>query len=163
MVDKAKKREGKETTTKKEKVSTRSILKYSKPLKNFKHEQFCQEYIVCLNATDAYQTSYPKCSTRTARSNGSELLTKTNILARLGHLQVKLSEESGVKLLDIIMGFKKIAFGTIGKTLTNKHKLRALENLGKHLGFFEKHNKQITDAFGEMVARFDGQTRGLPK
>jgi phage terminase small subunit len=50
---------------------------------SLKHQVFCAEYIRCWNATDAYQAAYPKASRETARRNGSDLLTKTDISAEI--------------------------------------------------------------------------------
>lgn len=44
-----------------------------------KHRKFCEEYLRLWNATDAYQAAYPKASRETARRNGSDLLTNTDI------------------------------------------------------------------------------------
>lgn len=44
-----------------------------------KHQQFVNEYVTCWNATEAYRRVYPKASDATARVNGSDLLTNTDI------------------------------------------------------------------------------------
>lgn len=120
----------------------RKLADYSKPLENSGHEQFSQEYTVNNNATDSYRTAYPKASTETAKVNGCKLLTNTNVACRIIYLQAKLADKTGVSAKMVIQGFMKIAFGALGKQLTNKHKLRALENLAKHLGFYERDNRQ---------------------
>lgn len=48
-----------------------------------KHRMFCEQYLRLWNATDAYQAAYPKASRETARANGSDLLTNTNIAAEI--------------------------------------------------------------------------------
>jgi len=48
-----------------------------------KHHKFCEEYLRLWNATDAYQAAYPKASRETARRNGSDLLTNTDIAAEI--------------------------------------------------------------------------------
>jgi phage terminase small subunit len=48
-----------------------------------KHRKFCEEYLRLWNATDAYQAAYPKASRETARRNGSDLLTNTDISAEI--------------------------------------------------------------------------------
>jgi len=53
-----------------------------KPLSE-KHQRFVDKYLACWNATEAYQSVYPKASYPSARANGSELLTKTNIRAEI--------------------------------------------------------------------------------
>ena len=113
---------------------------YTKPLENAKHERFCQEYVKQLNATDSYQTAYPKSSRKTAEVNGCVLLRNTKAACRLVCLQNKLSKSTGVSTEKLLDEFKKIAFGRVTKTLTNNHKINSLENIGKHIGFYGKDN-----------------------
>lgn len=40
---------------------------------------FVEEYLQCWNATEAYSKAYPDATRETARRNGSDLLTKTDI------------------------------------------------------------------------------------
>lgn len=45
-----------------------------------KHQEFINQYIACyFNATEAYARAYPNATRETARRNGHELLTKTDI------------------------------------------------------------------------------------
>ena len=52
---------------------------YSKPLKNAKHERFCQEWVKssvnCFNNTLSYQVAYPLVNKRAAEQSGSRLLS----------------------------------------------------------------------------------------
>jgi terminase small subunit-like protein len=48
-----------------------------------RHQQFINEYVVCWNATEAYSRVYPNASRETARRNGHELLTNTDISQEL--------------------------------------------------------------------------------
>ncbi len=143
-----KKRNSTEKTAQKpDKVSVPTIPKskdkevdYTKPLENSKYERFCQEYIKDNNAAQsAIRAGY---SENGADSRGSQLLVIVSIKNRIAILQLEISRGSRVDAKMVIEGFRKIAFGTITKELTNKNKLRALENLGKHLGIFEKDNIQ---------------------
>ena len=52
------------------------------PLRD-KHEQFCREYVIELNATKSYQIVYPDCNYDSARALASQLLTNVNIQARV--------------------------------------------------------------------------------
>lgn len=54
--------------------------KKKKPLSG-KNLRFKQEYIACLNGTEAYMRSHPGCTRETARRNASKLLTNTDIWA----------------------------------------------------------------------------------
>lgn len=133
---------------------------YSKPLDNAKYERFCQEYMVDSNATQAAIRA--KYSEKTAQQQGSRLLLNVVISNRIAVLSHKLSKETGISVKMVAEGFRKIATGVITKQLTNKNKLRAYENLGKHVGFYERDNKQKADALGELLSAIDGRTKGLP-
>ncbi len=137
---------------------------YSKPLKNTRYENFSQEVVKDGNATRAAIEA--KYSEKGANRKGSQLLTIVDIKNRVAHLKAQISEklekETGVDIAMVVKGFKKIAEGTLDKQLTNKNKLRAYENLGKHVGFYKEHNKQIMDPLQKLCEAIDGQTRGLP-
>ncbi len=130
---------------------------YSKPLKNRKYEAFCQEFMIDSNgAQAAIRAGY---SENGANVKGSQLLTIVSVQNRLAVLRAKLSEETGVDAAMVIEGFRKIATGTLSKTLTNKHKLRALENLAKHLGLYIKDNEQRRDLTLADIAAMAGVIR----
>jgi phage terminase small subunit len=134
-----------------DKVSTRPI-NYSKPLKNSKYERFSQEYIKDSNgAQAAIRAEY---SEKTANVKAAQLLTIVSISERVKYLQSELSKASGVDNFKVLKEFKKIAFGVVSKTLTNKHKISALEHIGKHIGFYEKHNKQTAGTLLEVFKKF---------
>ena len=61
-------------------------------LKNAKHERFCQEYIIDLNGTKAYERTYGKV--KAARVQASKLLSKANIQARIAELKEIRSERT---------------------------------------------------------------------
>ena len=95
-------------------VSTKYLpIDYSQPLKNNKHERFCQEYVVKLVVADAYKIAYPKASQLTAEQNGSKLLKNVKVVGRIAHLQAKLSDASGVTAEMLMEELKKIGFSNI--------------------------------------------------
>ena len=108
-----------------------------------KQERFCQEYIIDLNATQAAIRA--KYSKKTAYSQGQRLLKNVEVDNRLKVLQGEFAKETGISIKMVADGFKKIAIGVLSKELTNKHKLRAYENLGKHVGFYKEDNEQSRD------------------
>lgn len=99
-----------------------------------KRKRFCQEYLKDQNATQAaIRAGY---SNKTAYSIGSELLHQPllrkyiNHLAQMQRIRINLNCDMVVKEL------KKIAFAKDG--VTTREKLKALEMLGRHIGFFDK-------------------------
>ena len=105
-----------------------------------KQERFCQEYVIDFNATQAaIRAGYSK---KTAHATGQENLRKPIISETIAKSKAKLADTAGVTVEQITEEFKKIAFGEVSKNLTYKNKIAALENLGKHIGYYEKDNAQ---------------------
>jgi phage terminase small subunit len=78
---------------------------------NPKEEKFCYEYCMYLNATKAViNAGY---SEKTARSIGSQLLTKLNIKKRIEELQSDLVKASGITKARIVDGLAKLAFSNL--------------------------------------------------
>ena len=150
------------------KKSTKPV-DYSKPLKNRRYEDFCQFYLKLNNATQAaIQAKYSK---KTAGSKGTQLLQIVSIKLRLDYLKSEIAEKCGVTAEMLTREYKKLAFSNMqdfededGKTIP-LHKLpcdvaaaiqtidaygdfklhnkeKALDSLGRHIGFFEKDNNQ---------------------
>ena len=74
-------------------------------LENDQHERFCQEYIIDLNQTKAYERTYGKV--KSARINASRLLTKANIAARIAELK-EIRSERTVITQDMVLKELKI-------------------------------------------------------
>ena len=76
-----------------------------------KEERFCQEYVLLLNATRAaVNAGY---SEKTARSIGSQNLTKLNIQNKISELKNNLAETSEISALRVIKEHEKLAFSSI--------------------------------------------------
>jgi phage terminase small subunit len=56
------------------------------PLANLRHESFCREYLIDLNATAAYKRAGYKATGRGAVNNASRLLVNAGIQARIAEL-----------------------------------------------------------------------------
>lgn len=78
-------------------------------LKNKKHEKFCNEYIKDMNATQAaIRAGY---SEKTARSQGSTLLTNPNIKSRVAELREAYFNENIMTAQQVEYELTKIALG----------------------------------------------------
>lgn len=69
-----------------------------------KQERFCQEFMIDCNATKAAERA--GYSPRTARSIGSELLTKPDIMARIAALQAARAERVEVTSDEVLRALK---------------------------------------------------------
>lgn len=79
----------------------------NKPKLTKAQEVFIDEYLKCFNATEAYSRAYPSAKRTTARANGHELLTNTDISAIIQArlTEVHMSADEALKLTaDIARG-----------------------------------------------------------
>jgi phage terminase small subunit len=98
-----------------------------------KQDRFCREYLVDLNATQAaIRAGY---SEKTAKQQGSRLLTNADVQTRISELQDEVRQRIDVKVDDVIarlieLSEKSEAAGQFAPAV------RAAELLGKRLGMF---------------------------
>ena len=115
---------------------------------------FCREYLIDLNATQAaIRAGY---SERTAKSQGSRLLTNANVLARIKELKDKRADELELDAYWVLKRLKDIsdrsmqmepvmqfdpALGEMVETgefqFDSNGANRATELIGKHIGMFD--------------------------
>lgn len=130
-----------------------------------KQVRFCEEYLVDLNGTQAaMRAGYSK---KTANEQSSRLLANVNVSAYIGKLRDEQSKRTEITADYVIYGLKEVAerclsrrpvmeFDYSERQMVQKKDSegngvwefdsnganRAFELLGKHLGVFEKDNKQ---------------------
>lgn len=134
-----------------------------------KHERFVKEYLVDLNATKAAERA--GYSVKTAKSQGSRLLTNVDVQAAIQKGQEKIGERAGVNAEWVISSLKEVAqrcmqkvpvmvFDKVEREMVrakgedpetgelkdlwefdSSGANRALELLGKHIGMFKEHHK----------------------
>ena len=121
---------------------------------NSQQQQFCDEYLIDLNGTQAaIRAGY---SPDTARQYASQLLDIEEIQEYISAKQKRVSEKLDYTLERVLLNFAKIHDRCMqGEPVldfdgnpTGEWKFdagnanRANENIGKHLGFYEKDNLQ---------------------
>ena len=122
-----------------------------------KQERFCQEYIIDLNATQAaIRTGY---SEKTANEQGARLLANVSIQERLAELKKERAEKLDVNATWVLKRFMDISnrcmqaepvmiYNGEEWVESGEYKFdssganKATEMIAKHIGFFEKDNKQ---------------------
>jgi phage terminase small subunit len=82
----------------------------SEKLPNARHERFCQEYLLDLNATAAYRRTYPKVSQKAAEASGPRLLGNVRVAARVAALQATRSERLEVTADMVVRELAGIGF-----------------------------------------------------
>lgn len=93
-------------------------------------KRFCDEYLIDLNATRAYKVAYPNCKKdATARTNGSKLLTITNIQNYISERMQEREKRTEVTQDMVIKELAKIAFLDIRKLYTENGQLRNVADI----------------------------------
>ena len=96
-----------------------------------KQEKFCNKYLECGNASEAYRFAYD-CSKRsesTVGENASRQLANSKVAARIAYLKDHLAEAAGISALQIIREHQKIAFSDATKIRTGWMTLKDFEAL----------------------------------
>lgn len=123
----------------------------SEPLSNTRHERFVREYLLDLNATQAYiRAGY---SPNGAKTSASKLLANPNVTARITNLQAHIEQQSDLSIEWVLQELR----ATYGKaTACGQHSAanKSLELLGKHLGMYvERH--ELTGRDGGPIETVD--------
>lgn len=139
-------------------------------LENKKHERFCQEYILDLNATQAaIRAGY---SVKQANSTGARLYAKVSIRARIDELNAaiqskKIADATEVMefLTAVIRGEKTeqvVMLDNIGsivkadKTVGGREQVKAAELLAKRYGLLTDNVKVSGSAAVQIIDDLDG-------
>lgn len=144
-------------------------------LKNQRHERFCHEYIIDYNGTQAaIRTGYKPTN---ARDQGSTLLANPDILARVHELQkeqmARLALNADMVVLETFKTYQKCAelipalqrdektgkYVEVGVyQFDSRGALRALEQLGKHFGMYEKKTAAPSGAENNLLEQLLAST-----
>ena len=97
---------------------------------NLKHQVFAKEFLVDRNATKAAERA--GYSVRTAKQQGSRLLTYVDVQEEIARLETELQKVDWVNREFVIAGLRDLALNA--KTESNR--VRSYELLGKYLRMF---------------------------
>ena len=111
-----------------------------------KQERFCQEFMVDGNATQAAVRAGYSC--RTARAIGTENLAKPAIKERIDELRLERAKRVELEADEVIRRLREIADSW---RINPSAAVRALELLGRHLGIFERDNRQAAPVAAVQV------------
>lgn len=126
-------------------------------------QQFADEYLVDLNATQAaIRAGY---SEKTARSQGQRLLTNVDIAKSIEEAMEARSERTQITSDSVVAELGGIAFTKLNETGIIKpgDKIRALELLGRHLKMFTDNVVHGVDSsLDKIMDHINDLDRGLP-
>ena len=130
-----------------------------------KQQIFATEYLIDLNATQAaIRAGYSK---RTAHSQGPRLLDNVEVRRKIQELGAKRSERCEITSDEVLQEIAKIAFVDLDEEAMVEHrarisvseKLKALDQLGKHLKLFtdrvEHDGGSLLETLVDMANRDD--------
>lgn len=138
-------------------------------LKNERHERFCLEYLKDLNATRAYDRTYPGASKESARRLGSNLLANVDVTSRIAELQKERSKKLKIDAEDVLKNFVEIRDecrkgvpvfdkegNQTGVSPDYKSAISANREIGRHIGFYNdeitlRHIKSVEDIILEEM------------
>ena len=104
-----------------------------------KEDRFCREYVIDYNGTQAAIRSGYKGSDAAVRA--SKLLRKAKVSARIRELQQEMAQRLAMSQDYVVIELVK-TYQECKDAEDSKNALRALELMGKHLGMFEKRQKE---------------------
>ena len=96
-----------------------------------KQEKFCNKYLECGNASEAYRYAYNclKMNDETVWKRSSELLQNGEVTGRIEYLKNHLAEAAGISALRIIREHQKIAFSDATRIRNGWMSLKEFESL----------------------------------
>ena len=143
-------------------------------LENRKHERFCQEYIIDLNATQAaIRAGY---SSKTAGSIATRLLQKVNIHARITELSQEVKKQTIADATEVMEFLTAVIRGQAteqvvmtnitgeiikeDKIIGGREQVKAAELLAKRYGLLTENVKLNGSAVVQIVDDLGGGANG---
>lgn len=115
---------------------------------NPKQKRFCEEYVIDLNATQsAIRAGYSK---KTAGVSGWEILKKPYISEYIAKLRQDMQDRTKITADNVLNRVNDLAT----ESEDDNTKLRANDMLMKHLGLYEKDNKQSAIKINAIEVKF---------
>jgi phage terminase small subunit len=108
-------------------AKTVAEIDYSRRLKNWQWEQFCQTYLITNNGAEAARVA--KYSLKGVNGTGSRLLANVSIAGRIAYLKGQLAKKSDIDAQRVINEYSKIAFANIQQFLDSKNQVRDISEL----------------------------------
>lgn len=91
-------------------------------------ERFAQQYVISLNATQAYKKVY-KCSLKAAESGGSRTLSIAKVAARVKQLQARIMKKTDLSAEMVINELRKLGFSNIKSFAEAGNKIKDISEL----------------------------------
>ncbi len=135
----AQKKKPPKATTKRGKVVAKAKpVKVAKPAAkvaglNDKQKRFCEEYIVDLNGTHAYQRAFPGVTENSARAAAARLLASVSAQAYVAELQAKRSQRTEITQDRVLKELAAMAFIDITDAFEVDGRLKKLTDIPENV------------------------------
>lgn len=96
-----------------------------------KDDLFCREFVIDLNATQAYKRVHPKAKVTTCRTESSKLLAKPNIRSRINELIVERSAKTEIEAETVLRELYALATVDPIEIFTDDHRVKSLGDMPK--------------------------------
>lgn len=123
-----------------------------------KQEKFCNKYLECGNASEAYRYAYDtsRMTDKSVWEKASALLVDVKVTSRLAYLKDHLAEAAGITALQIVREHQKIAFSDATRIRSGWMSLKDFEALTEDekaciKSVETKQTKRITPTGDELV------------
>lgn len=118
---------------------------------NARHAQFVQEYLVDLNATQAYRRVYPRSSESAAGTNGHKLLKKAEIAAAIASASSRRSQSTQVTAERVVLELARLAFSDHRRLYHADGRLKAPHELDDDTAATIASSEVEEESFGTKV------------
>lgn len=130
--------------------SERSKRMSTQPLKNPRHERFCQYLYEGHVASEAYKLAGYKAEDAAARANASRLITKANIKERLKALQERGQKSADITVQSLTERYMK-NIEAAESNGQNGTAIKGLDSLAKLHGLITEKHHNVNENFENKV------------
>jgi phage terminase small subunit len=127
-----------------------------------KQQAFVDQYLVDLNATQAYLRAGYKCSEETARRNGHKLLTNTDIQALVAERMADRARRTEIDQDRVVLEIARLAFSDVRK-LFDGTRLKRMDEIDDATAAAISSVKVSTRQVGEGEVEHIAEIKFWPK
>lgn len=127
-----------------------------------KQQAFVDQYLVDLNATQAYLRAGYRCSEETARRNGHKLLTNTDIQAFVAERMADRAKRTEIDQDRVVLEIARLAFSDVRK-LFDGNRLKRMDEIDDDTAAAISSVKVSTRQVGEGEVEHIAEIKFWPK
>ena len=123
-----------------------------------REKAFCEYYIECYNAPEAYQKAYPTAALSTAKNAAYQVLKRPRVKEYLKKLQDEAFERAMINPERVAIKLAEIAFAKKGDEYYNTQaQLKALDLIQKQMGLQQQKISAVVN--NDIVINIEGDKK----